>query len=53
MLKSQAGDISLSKISLIFYGNQEKVSDQMSEIPAKGKKRGSKGVETYLREAVF
>ena len=53
MLRNQAGDTFLNRMSLIIYGNQEKVSDQMSEIPSKGKKRGSKVVQIYLPDHVF
>ena len=40
MLRNQAGDTFLSRMSLAIYGNQEKVNDQISKISSKGKKRG-------------
>ena len=53
MLKNQAGDISLSKMSLIIYGREKTGLKPIDRDSFQGKKRYSKGCKTYLPEHVF
>lgn len=53
MLKNQAGDISLSKMSLIIYGSEETGMKPIDRDSFQGKKWGQKGIRTHLPEHVF
>ena len=53
MLKSLAGGIFLSKMSLIIYGREETRMKLIDRDSFQGKKRGLNGVEIYLPEHVF
>jgi len=48
MLRNQAGDTFLNRMLLIIYGREETGMKPIDRGSYKGKKRGLKGVETYL-----